>query len=173
MYDDFSIDHEIVFRYLERKWNKEFEDIEGFKLLQDVTNVFGLEEQECKQIIKDWFEVFTIDDEWFDYLYNKYGLIANELVSVQPLDMPNGNLVYMDMVGGDRGVNVEDELTGYLQQSLQETISEQILQRDLEVYTSQYSNLLIETSMNIDRHMLNVGVRVENPPSSIIVDVGF
>lgn len=63
MNDDFFI----LSNYLTKHWNKEFCDIDGYDLLNDILLVFGYNDKDIiKELIREWFSEFKIDDKWFE-----------------------------------------------------------------------------------------------------------
>lgn len=63
---------EFVFLYIARHWNCEFNDIDGYKLIQDIINILGYDEDNAKSFVRNYFSEFIIVDEWF----NKKSLFA-------------------------------------------------------------------------------------------------
>lgn len=109
----------IVSKYLAKHWNLEFEEIDGYKLLTDVKNVFGLSDEILKPIIIEWFSEFTITDEWWLTKYRKLKAswtpeMAQDLAAYHPID-------------------VEAELTALLSNEITREIDNSIIHRMMGV----------------------------------------
>lgn len=57
--------HKIEFKYISRHWDKPFNEIYGYAMLQDIMTVFGYNEYKSKHIIREWF-IFEIPEKFFN-----------------------------------------------------------------------------------------------------------
>ncbi len=84
---------EILLKGTERRYYR-------YTLVKELIKVFNLTQKQIKWYVRDWAlrenRNFDFDKYWGNI--NTRGLIASELVSVQPMDPPSGQLFYMDFV---------------------------------------------------------------------------
>jgi hypothetical protein len=94
MYEDFYLDRltELIFGYLSNLENKEFNDVNGYDLLTDLTNIFSLNTEDGKKYIRLWFSEFYINDNWFDKIKDIGGLVW---VPWRTIDTPIQSDAYM------------------------------------------------------------------------------
>ena len=61
------MDKDLIFihRYLRKHWDLPFDKIQGYKILNDIISVFGISEEKSKNIIKEWFCDYEIDEDWY------------------------------------------------------------------------------------------------------------
>jgi hypothetical protein len=49
-------EHKLVNKYISRYWDKPFDEISGYKILNDIKNVFGYDDKIAKHVIIEWFK---------------------------------------------------------------------------------------------------------------------
>lgn len=61
------MDKDLIFihKYLRKHWDLPFDKIQGYKILNDIISVFGISEEKSKNIIKEWFCDYEIDEDWY------------------------------------------------------------------------------------------------------------
>jgi hypothetical protein len=96
----------------------------GKRLISEIVTIFGLEEEESKTIIIEWAVTLKpdVDLEFYwksedDLIFPAVARVAAQtmgvdLVPVQPMDGPKGELLYIDYQYGDNQQNYIDENFG-------------------------------------------------------------
>lgn len=96
----------------------------GKRLISEIVTIFGLEEEESKTIIIEWAVTLKpdVDLEFYwksedDLIFPAVARVAAQtmgvdLVPVQPMDDPKGELFYFDFKYGDNQQNYIDENFG-------------------------------------------------------------
>jgi hypothetical protein len=150
MNDDFYI----ISKYLTKHWDKEFIDIEGYEILYDITLVFGVNCDVAKDIIREWFFEFEIEDKWFDEVITYKFVWSTEML--QDLQ-------------AFHGIDVEAQLTTMLAIELSNNINRNIINQmfiSVDVANGPDRNNYVIGEMNHNGNFNVIDLPVED-------DVGY